>query len=426
MSWTSLDDVRARLERRWEKGEFLKSVADAEVGGRADRTNEVSGGGLDGPVDPLDGVRFPMRIGISGPSAREMVDRFDEVRIWAATFRDREHGAACTVEWRQRNHRRLGSHRIPAAAVFDDPDALARFLGRRRELTRYRRLLRVLASDLPEVIPWARERPFDLLETEGDLPRLIVVACWIREHPRPGIYLREVPVAGVDTKFLERHRSLLGRWLDLLLNEHRIDRRWRGVRNFERRYGFKTRPTLVRFRVLDSSLAVSGFSDITVPADEFARWEAPGVRRVFVLENDITGLSFPDYPASIVVFGRGYSFSALDEVEWLHHVALWYWGDVDTHGFAILNQFRTAFPHARSMLMDRTTLFEHETQWGLEPQPTTAPLPTLNDEESRLYDELRFNRIRPNLRLEQELISFSALRRALETLEACHNEDSGR
>ncbi|WP_086857067.1 Wadjet anti-phage system protein JetD domain-containing protein [Amycolatopsis lexingtonensis] len=40
-----------------------------------------------------------------------------------------------------------------------------------------------------------------------------------------------------------------------------------------------------------------------------------------------------------------------------------YWGDIDTHGFAILNRVRRSFECTGSMLMDRATLLAHEGQW---------------------------------------------------------------
>jgi hypothetical protein len=43
----------------------------------------------------------------------------------------------------------------------------------------------------------------------------------------------------------------------------------------------------------------------------------------------------------------------------------------------------------------------------------THDLPNLTDAERALFDELRDNRIRPRLRLEQELVAFSWLQEAL-------------
>lgn len=408
MSWTTLEDVRDRLIRRWRSGAHL-----GNAGRRAADQNPAGG-----PEEPTSVDLFPLRVGVRGPSAAEMVQRFSDVRDWAARYVEAESDARFTVEWKTQRHRRLGENRIPTGLVFGNVDVLAAFLGPtyRRQLSQFRACIDVLATDLPELIPWGRERPFDLLEIRSELPRLIAVSRWVRDNPRPGIYLRQLPVAGVDTKFLERNRSVLGAWLDVLLPDEEVRRELTGVRNFELRFGFRTRPELVRFRVLDPSLSHEGFSDLTVRAEEFARWGPRSVGRVFVLENDVTGLAFPAVAASIVVFGRGYCFSGLQSADWLRAVDLVYWGDLDTHGFAILDQFRSVFPHARSMLMDTETLLAHEPQWGVESKQTRAELHHLTEEERRLYESLRDNTIREGLRLEQELIAYPRVKRAVREL----------
>ena len=98
---------------------------------------------------------------------------------------------------------------------------------------------------------------------------------------------------------------------------------------------------------------------------------------------------------------------------WLADLDLVYWGDIDTHGFAILNRLRQRFPHARSMLMDRATLLAHRDQWVTEPSPTAAALDRLNRAESALYADLISNAYGPAVRLEQERISFSAVEKAV-------------
>ncbi|MDP3167607.1 MAG: DUF2220 family protein, partial [Hydrogenophaga sp.] len=64
------------------------------------------------------------------------------------------------------------------------------------------------------------------------------------------------------------------------------------------------------------------------------------------------------------------------------------------------------FPHASSFLMDRETLLAHRLQWGDETEPARHELSSLTVEEAAVYDELRFDRIQPKLRLEQERIGF--------------------
>jgi hypothetical protein len=61
-------------------------------------------------------------------------------------------------------------------------------------------------------------------------------------------------------------------------------------------------------------------------------------------------------------------------------------------------------PHVVSVLMDEATLLEHREVWGSEPQPATAELTRLTDEESALYEALGNGTFGPAVRLEQELI----------------------
>ena len=74
-------------------------------------------------------------------------------------------------------------------------------------------------------------------------------------------------------------------------------------------------------------------------------------------------------------------FEVLAQAAWLRQCHVHYWGDIDTHGFAILDRLRAHLPHARSLLMDRATLLEFEVHWGVEDTPTQRDLIRLNDDE---------------------------------------------
>lgn len=69
---------------------------------------------------------------------------------------------------------------------------------------------------------------------------------------------------------------------------------------------------------------------------------------------------------AIAVFGAGYGWDTLAQAKWLAQCRIGYWGDIDTHGFAILDQLRHRFGQVESLLMDRATLMAHEALWGEE------------------------------------------------------------
>ena len=108
------------------------------------------------------------------------------------------------------------------------------------------------------------------------------------------------------------------------------------MRQFETRFGLLAKPVLIRFRMLDPAHFIGGLSDLTVPLAQFAALDTR-VQRVFVTENEINALAFPEVRSGMVVFGGGYGIDRLAQINWLRGRELHYWGDIDTHahGFAI-------------------------------------------------------------------------------------------
>ncbi|MFT5351712.1 MAG: hypothetical protein ACI9MF_002536, partial [Gammaproteobacteria bacterium] len=133
------------------------------------------------------------------------------------------------------------------------------------------------------------------------------------------------------------------------------------------------------------------------------------IKRVFVTENEINFLAFPPQKNSLLIFGAGYGFDALAQAEWLAQVEIRYWGDIDTHGFAILDQLRNKFHHVQSLLMDETTLMAHQDFWGKEDKQNTGRLQRLMDDEQKLYQNLLTHEYQSHLRLEQERIHYTYL-----------------
>lgn len=388
VNWTRLADLRAQVQRQWDRGELLSGLVTGET-------------------------LFPRRLTLKVPSSTEMAERFDEVRAWVAELRDMPH---CRVEMRTFRHRIFGANSIPAEAWIDSFDAAIALVAKRREVARFAAVLETTRQHQPSLLAWLAKRPLRVLELADDWGRLLEIVAWLQAHPRPGVYLRQIDIPGVHSKFIEAHRGVLMELLDSAMPPGTIDFSATGVSQFAARYGLRDKPLRIRFRPLDPGLLPSlPGQDITLDAASFARLDLP-VARVFITENEINFLAFPLLEDSLVIFGAGYGFEMLGQARWLSRCHVHYWGDIDTHGFAILDQLRSQFNHVESFLMDRTTLLGFESQWGEEEKQTLRDLPRLNPEESALYDDLRDNRIRGNLRLEQERIGYGWVESALSRL----------
>lgn len=390
MNWTTPADIVEQVERLWASGRLLGAA--------------VSGEAL-----------FPRRLSLKKPDRKAMAERFGEVRGWIQTLENAskaQRSFGYDIVWDEINHRQLGRNRVPAWVIIPTERDALRLIAKDKAAERFRQLAQATLTQFPELRDWLARRPLTALDHAEDWARLMSVVSWFRDHPRSGLYLRQIDIPGVDTKFIEKRKGLLSELIGLAMDAESGIEPSATAGNFELRHGLLAKPALVRFRVLDPLLAIAGVTDLSVPISEFSGLNISPTR-IFVTENEINGLAFPATPGGIVIFGLGYSVDLLSGVRWLRDPPVYYWGDIDTHGFAMLNRLRAAVPDAQSLLMDRSTLETHRSLWGVELSQFSGDLPCLSDDESALYDDLRFDRLGRRVRLEQERVPYNWVKAAL-------------
>lgn len=386
-TWASAVSLREQVERLWERGLLLAPL--------------VQGSAFE-----------PLRLTLSPPTSKELAERFDEVAQWTRLMQTLPN---LRLEWREFNHRLHGAQRVPECAWLDTLDDAAAFIHKRRAVEQFEQMLATTRLVEPSLCVFLSERPLRALELAADWEQLLAVVGWIKARPQPGIYLRQVDLPGLHTKFMDQHRSELNEILPYVLQPGEFSGSRTGPALFESRFGFRAKPAHVRLRSLDPSLPLLAgalLPDLKVDEDSFSRLQVPA-RRVLMTENEINFLVIPPMLETVAVFTAGYGFDAIGRAEWVRRAEVLYWGDIDTHGFAILDQLRAHVPHAVSFLMDGATLREHERWWGEEKTPVSHDLSRLTSEEQAVYDDLRYQRLKRNLRLEQEHIGFGYLEAAL-------------
>ena len=370
--WTTPADIRAASLRSWNSGELLREAA-------------------------LPTGLHPRRRALKHPSAALLRNDYALAAEWAALWVPAPRG--CSLEHVLVGATTIGANSLPAAAVFGSAAEEITFLGLDREAARFTELARRVAGIDAGLQAWAMLRPLELLKLGGDALTAARVAVWLAANPAPGIYLRQLSLPGVHTKFVENHRRTIDGMLTVLAPGRPLS-----GKNYARRHGFLAPPDRVRLRFLDPSLApAGGLEDIEMTAAAFAAHPVD-IDRVITTENLVNFLALPPAPRTLAVFGAGYGFEGIREAAWLRNVEVLYWGDIDTHGFHILDQLRSHHPHVRSILMDEETLLAHQDFWGREDSPSNAVLKHLSTAEASLYGALQSGALQPHLRLEQELL----------------------
>ncbi len=384
MKWTGPKELKTQVTRLWERGIVLRALVCHEC-------------------------EFPRRLVLKGPNSHDLTHHFTEVRAWCESLAGMRH---LRFVPREVNHRVTGNNTFPAEAWIDSPEDAVALVRKEDEWTRFQHLVVATRQRSPDLLPWLSRKPLAALEKAGEWERILDFIDWIQAHPRPGCYLRQVDLSGIHTKFIEANRGLLGELLDILLPKQAIDASATGLSGFNARFGFRGKPERIRFRVLDPAvdpMRMNKRPDIVLDVDTMAdlsirpKW-------VFITENETNFLAFPDVVDAWILFGAGYGFSTWKRIEWFRQCHLFYWGDIDTHGFAALDGLRRHFPAVQSFLMNRETLMAHRKHWGDESSPCTRTLSRLIKPENSLYEDLQKNRFGPQIRLEQERISYGFLK----------------
>jgi hypothetical protein len=358
--------------------------------------------------DPGEG-QWPLEVPLGIPTEQAALRQVDGVRAWVGTWQGWQ--GVGTLSWCERRWKALGVQRLPEKLALRGPEDVALWIGESarwvRALSRYQTLTAcwpVLAQQLP--------RYFDVLAdySDADFRRLAEMLDWINRNPKSNLYPRQIPVAGADSKWLDSRKGIISDLIATLQGDPI------GERDFFRRCGLRAQPQLMRMRVLDPELRarLGGLGDISAPCEEVA---SIGIRpkNVFVVENLQTGLAFDDLPGAVVIMRLGYAVDVLGQLPWLQQAQCIYWGDIDTHGFAILNRARTYIPSLKTVLMDESTLMSHRDLWVEEKdQHSSTELPLLTSTEQKLYQSIKGNAWDQQVRLEQERIRWDVAWNAIQ------------
>lgn len=383
MSWTTSADIEAKLRRRWRSGDLLRARASGA---------------------PFPVVEVPLR----GPTASELADRLDAARRWATSLEQASHrGQRFTIASKAVGGTHVGRTELPGRAIIADYSQAWELLGTRAEVDAFDEVL-ALSTRVPAARAWVLAHPLKAIAVASEWAAILAARDWLDWNRGSGLYLRQIDAPGVDTKLIERHRGVLAEMLGVT----------GAASGFAVALGYAVKPSTVRMRFDPALLGMPP----TITEAEFRVAEllelhagavslGERIEHAVIVENEISYLSVPVPPGGVVVWGRGYDADVPSSLDWLQLAdargRVQYWGDIDTHGFAILNRVRARLPRIRSVLMDRATLLAHRERWGIEPAPTNAALDRLTDAESSLYADLVTERYSPRLRLEQERIDWA-------------------
>ncbi|GAA4383054.1 DUF3322 domain-containing protein [Agromyces bauzanensis] len=294
------------------------------------------------------GVDARMEIPLHPPTERPALADLPRAMAWASEWRAvGERGSrgrdAVEVVLGERRWPSVGAQHVPERCVLGDSDAFTAFAGAAHRRTWQR--LRARADELwarlgsPDPLGSAIRPHARTIEAYGDdeFATLPDVVDWLISHPASGRRIRQLPIRGIDTKWLEGHRSVVA----AVTGDDSLGR----LEN----------QSLVRVRFLDPALRPGGLRDVATPGRPARRAErgAGDGLRVREPRDDAVDARAA---GAVVVHGSGYAVTRLGGIPWIRDGRIVYCGELDSDGFRILDLLRATCGDVRSVLMDEATL----------------------------------------------------------------------
>jgi hypothetical protein len=340
---------------------------------------------------------FPRNLPVGSLPLSKYAQLREGVQLLIAQSKE-QRGYGYTIEFETHRTRKYEPQNLPKRVVIETEHDFLRLIAKEQEFVHFQQDVSLLHERQPCLHEWIVAHPQRVIDYHGDWSDLLEVCAYFVEHPRPQCYIRELPVR-VHTKFIEQHAGILRELLEILLLPEAIQP---DAKTFTQRFGLREDEPLVRVRLLDNQFSKCyglPLTDLCLPRSQFAQL-ALQTERCIVTENKMVFLTLPAIPHTFAIFGEGFTVRHLSAIPWLANCPIFYWGDLDAHGFQILSLLRETFPHVISLMMDEATL-QTFSAFCVAGTPCTAQqLPHLTPEEHALFQHLA----RENIRLEQEHI----------------------
>lgn len=344
-----------------------------------------------GRADP----RWPWTVTLTSLNGQTLNERWSETWRWIVDWTTWADASRCPLTT---SNRRVGgaTRAIPTRLSIPDVDtaAAATDTDWPRRLANARSRARILHNEFPTTLTTVHLRSAcSLSDVDFDLARAAV--DWFRKHDATGLTARQVPIPGLHAKWLDRNTRL--------------------VTGLSGRAELRlvTRPSRIQFSYLDERWLQQGNRRRdSISLDEPGRPPGYQPQIILVTENKDTALFFPQVEGGIVIEGNGNAVIRLAKIPWIRACpTVVYWGDLDAHGFAILDLLRSTGIRAETILMDEATLHRYApyasptyTDSSPLPQGSPPPTPFLSDDERSLLERITDPAWEGPRRIEQERI----------------------
>ncbi|HHB51461.1 MAG TPA: hypothetical protein ENK75_00210, partial [Saprospiraceae bacterium] len=197
-----------------------------------------------------------------------------------------------SIDFENRKTKTLGTQRFPVNIYFETEKDYIKFINKEKEANCFKIEYKNILKEFTELKEWIIKYPQKIVNNCTVWKDILKVCKYFKTNPKPNLYIRELPIK-VHTKFIERNKGLIKELLDLIISEHINPNETK----FEKRFNLKYSEPLVRIRILDEEISRKhflGLSDLSIPISQFISLDFININRIYVVENEMNLLTFPE------------------------------------------------------------------------------------------------------------------------------------
>lgn len=296
------------------------------------------------------------------------------------------------VNFANHNCGQIAINLVPDTYTVESAETVFRYLGKTSYMNCFLEAYHLIVDDFPELKLWCISRRDDLILNKEFAQKVLNLAHYFKNGAEKNCYITQWKIEGIDTKFHQKNFDTFRKIANAVLNIN-----LKNKDEFYEYFSLRDRYSEINTGIVGNDLYFNGCHRFSITVWELAKWDKKP-DKVIIFENKDVGSYVLDEVTSdvscVIFYGTGASISGLKNVDWLQNCQLYYYGDLDKDGFAILSELRGKFPSLRSFLM------EEYTPDITDRKGNPRSIANLTEKELECYNQI----ISKNTRFEQEHI----------------------
>lgn len=359
-------------------------------------------------------MEFPLKISLKAPTtSNQILENIDKIQEFLQVWRNFDNKfALCNIDYHSKNFQQFGTVTLPYYLIIENRTALISIFtqGKQAQLqhlqNRINRIIHTLTRcfeiDGQELLEFLIDNleSFEHL-SDDEINQLLQILPQLKYKMGNGFYLRNLPIVGVDTKFIEQQFKFIENLLNYLYHNEVLAKggliAWLGCQEKPNDW------LLIKPLCKNSQLKLANLPLLRLNSQTLFNYELPA-DKILVIENEQACLPLFGFDGVIAIVGGGKNIGWL-KAGWLKHKKVYYWGDIDSDGLLILNLARQYCSHIVPIMMNKHTILNHQHLMVNDTGVINEVPKALNVDEKALFIALKNGNFLGG-RLEQERLEY--------------------